>query len=194
MNLRTVFGTLLLAGGAILAPAQETGPTMVSVPGKLMVKDKIDISAVVTALDAAKRTVTLRTADGDVETIAAGPEVINFDQIKVGDAVHATAVQSLTVELLKGGAGNPQRLEGIGGVLADQGVKPGAAVAASLIIIADVVAVDRTAQTVSLKGKYQGVTLAVYDPAQFKLIQVGDRVKGTYEMAVAVAMAPVAKK
>src|SRR5215475_10932165 len=46
----------------------------------------------VQAIDPTKRTVTLRSADG-TSTYKCGKDVINFDQIKVGDTVKATVVE-----------------------------------------------------------------------------------------------------
>jgi hypothetical protein len=58
----------------------------------------------------------------------------------------------------------------------------------------DVVAVDPSTQTVTLKGPKQTVDLKVRDPAQFKLINVGDQVEADYSEALAIAVEPAAKK
>jgi len=189
MKLCTTVGTLLLAGLASIAPAQTASSTMVSVPGQVRIKNRVHLNATVTAIDAASRVVTLKTAKGKVEEIVAGPEVRNFDQIKVGDAVHGLAVETLTLELLKGGAGKAMRSETTGVAQAAPGAKPSGAVAERLTIVADVVAVDRKAGTILVKGKKQSMTLEVKNPDQLKLIEVGDAIRGTYEHEVAVALA-----
>jgi hypothetical protein len=188
MNLKTAVGTLLLTGVATFAPAQSAGTTMVSAPGKVMVKDEMTISATVTAIKAKERILTLKTVDGQVEDIVVGSEVRNFDQIKVGDLVKAKAFQSLTLELLKGGAGNPVRMEGADAARTKTGEKPGAMAAEKVVILADVVAVDRAAKTIDVKGPQRSMTLVISDPSQFAMIEVGDRIKGTFEVAVAVAV------
>ena len=58
----------------------------------------------------------------------------------------------------------------------------------------DVVAVDPATQTVTLKGPQQTVDLKVRDPAQFKLISVGDQVEANYTEALAITVEPAAKK
>jgi hypothetical protein len=60
--------------------------------------------------------------------------------------------------------------------------------------IADVVAVDPPASTISLKGP-QGnvVVLDVKNPDQFKVVKVGDQVEVTYTEAVALSVEPAAK-
>ncbi len=46
-------------------------------------------TAVVEAIEAASRTVTLKKPDGTLVTIVAGPEIKRFEEIKVGDKVNA---------------------------------------------------------------------------------------------------------
>ena len=53
---------------------------------------------------------------------------------------------------------------------------------------------DSSTQTVTLKGPKQTVDLKVRDPAQFKLINIGDQVEANYTEALAVTVEPAAKK
>ena len=50
--------------------------------------DTYKMNATVTRIDADKRKVTLLTRDGKETTVKCGPEVINFDQIRVGDQLN----------------------------------------------------------------------------------------------------------
>ncbi|HQR10595.1 MAG TPA: hypothetical protein PLW68_04630, partial [Casimicrobiaceae bacterium] len=68
------------------------------------------------------------------------------------------------------------------------------AVGRQVTIVADVVGVDAAKQVVTLKGPQRTVELKVRDPEQFKLIAKGDQVEATYTQALAIAVAPVAKK
>jgi hypothetical protein len=56
----------------------------------------------VESINASDRTVGLRHADGSLSTVECGPEVRNFDQIKIGDRVTATLAESVAVGLIKG--------------------------------------------------------------------------------------------
>ena len=67
-----------------------------------------------------------------------------------------------------------------------KGEKPGAAIEKTVLIIANVVAVNPKAQTVTLRGPKRTVELAVNDPAQFKEIKVGDQVEAKYVEAIAI--------
>ena len=60
-------------------------------------------------------------------------------------------------------------------------------------VVADVVAVDKEKQLVTLKGPKQTVDLKVRDPKQLALIAKGDQVEATYTEAVAIVVSPKAK-
>src|SRR5689334_13666627 len=68
------------------------------VPGGVKV-DTYKVTANVTAIDKAQRTVTLATADGTSETVTCGPEIVNFDQIKVGDQLKVIVTQEVAVSM-----------------------------------------------------------------------------------------------
>ena len=51
------------------------------------------MTATVTGIDAASRKVTLVTPEGKKTTVKCGPEVINFDQIRVGDQLKVTVTE-----------------------------------------------------------------------------------------------------
>lgn len=190
MNLKKLVAALVFAGVAGTAFGQDATAAVVTVPGKAMVAGQVTRSGEVTAVDAEKRIVTLKNAKGESFDIVAGPEVKNFAQIKAGDKVVVKAVQALTLELKKGGAGIRERSDKADGVRAAEGEKPAAAVGAKTTVIADVVAVDRKTGVVTLKGVHQSLKLNVKDPEQLKLIEKGDQVKGTYVEAVGVAVTP----
>jgi len=194
MNLKHAVVAMLLAGLSTISVAQDSATTKISIPGKVTLMGEVSISAVVKAIDASKRIITLKTPDGKIDKITAGPEVRNFDQIKVGDTVKAKAIESLTLELLKGGAGSPERTDATDEARAKKGEKPGAAIASMITFIADVTEVDQKASTITLKGVHETSTLKVNDPEQLKLIKVGDRIKGTYVEAIAVVVETVAAK
>ncbi len=57
----------------------------------------VTATSTVVSVDAAQRTLELRQADGTVTTYKAGPEVVNFDQIKSGNRVKTTFAEQRTV-------------------------------------------------------------------------------------------------
>ena len=178
----------IAAGTAV---AQTGGVAAVkSEPGKVTVAEAVRITASVEALDKAKRLVTLKGPEGNTFVVQAGPEVKNFDQIKVGDLVVARYVEALTLELKPGGGQIRERTERENAVAAKPGQAPGAAAGRQVTVIADVMSLDAAKQTVRLRGPQRTVDLKVRDPNQFKLIKVGDQVEATFTEAVAIALEP----
>ena len=192
-----LLATLGLAAALVL-PAAVSAQTAAVVggtaPGKAGGAEVVKLTATVTALDKATRDVTLKGPQGNELTLTAGPDVKNFDQIKVGDQVNVEFIQALTLELKKGGGLVVARTEQKGAVAAKPGEKPAAAAGRQVTIVADVIATDPAKQTITLKGPKQTVDMRITDPEQFKRIAKGDQVEATYTQAVAMALMPAAKK
>lgn len=180
---------------ALAAPAfaQSSTVTAASAPGKGAVAETLRVSATITAIDKATRNVTLKDAQGAEVTITAGPEVKNFDQMKVGDAVTAEYVRALALELKKGGGLVVQRTEQSGAAGAKPGEKPAGVVGREVKVVADVIATDPAKQTITLKGPQRTVELKIADPEQFKRVTKGDQVEATFTEAVAIAVTPAKK-
>jgi len=87
-----------------LPAAAQTGAVVAGKsPGAAGIAQTVKVSATITAIDKATRSVTMKGPKGREVTIVAGPEVRNFAQLKVGDQVEAQYVESLAIELKKGG-------------------------------------------------------------------------------------------
>jgi Cu/Ag efflux protein CusF len=183
------------AAAPTLAPAQQqpSGNAVVATaksPGKGAAAGVVTQTATVEAIDAATRTVTLKTPDGRSTQVVAGPEVRNFAQIAVGDRVITRVVEAVSLELKKGGGALRTRTEQDMADRTKAGDKPGAMVGRKVTVVADVLAVNERAQTVTLRGPEQTVDLRVPDPKQLKLVKVGDQVEATFTQAVAVSVEP----
>ena len=189
-RLAAVLIVAVLASPAIGQPARsiERGP------GTATASRVETASATVTAIDMTTRQVTLRRDDGSTFTVVAGPDVRNLPQLGVGDTVHVDFYDALTLELKKGGTGAPaSRADTVTGSRAELGQRPGGIATRERVIVADVVAVDATGQTVSLRGPGgRVVVLPIRDPEQFKRIAVGDQVEATYVEAAALSITPAA--
>ena len=192
-NLSAIIGfavTTTIAWPAMAQPATVAG----SVPGKVGVAETVKVTTTITAIDKATRDITLKGPKGNEVTLTAGPQVKNFDQLKVGDQVVAQYVEALTLELKKGGGMAVARTEQAGTAGAKPGDKPAGAAGRQVTIVADVVDVNPAKQSVTLKGPNRTVDLVVADPAQFKLIAKGDQVEAKYTQGVAITVEPAAKK
>jgi hypothetical protein len=184
----------VLSALALPAVAQTATVTAASAPGKGAVAETVRVSATIGAIDKATRNVTLKDAQGGEVTFTAGPEVKNFDQLKVGDTVTAEYARALALELKKGGGLVVQRTEQAGGAGAKPGAKPAGIVGREVKVVADVIATDPATQTVTLKGPQRTVELKIADPEQFKRVAKGDQVEATFTEAVAIAVTPAKKE
>ena len=200
MKLAQPYANCLLAALALAAlPAAAQQPAqaaavVASAPGKGAVGTIVTSSAAVTAIDKATRAVTLKGPQGNSFRVVAGPEVRNFDQIKVGDELVVTRAEALSLELKKGGTAMRERAESSDAARAPAGGKPGAAASRTVTVLADVVAVNPRTQTLTLRGPEQTVDLRVPDKKQFRMVKVGDQVQARYTEALALSMEPAPAK
>ena len=194
-------GLALAAVFASSAFAQAAPPQAAvlaaSAPGKGVIASKVSLSATVVAIDAVARTATLKGGGGKIIDVVVPPEVKNIGDIKVGDLVTVDYVQALSLSLKPTGSIRSRTSE-TATAPAPAGAVAGGAAAKQVVIMANVTAVNAKAGTVTLRGpKGNSVDLSVPDPAQLKLVKVGDQVEAVYTEAVAIAVEPkpkVAKK
>jgi len=186
--------TFTLAAAAGLPAVAQTGNVVAAkAPGAVGVAQSVDVTATITAIDAASRAITMKGPQGKEVTVVAGPEVKNFAQLKVGDKVDLTYAEALTLELKKGG-GKPVAWtvkEGAAG--AKPGSTPAGIAGRQVTVVGDVIAVDAATKTVTVKGPKRTVDLKVNDPEQLKLIAKGDQIEATFTEAVAISVRPSAK-
>ena len=151
--------------------------------------------AKVTAINAAKRDVTLVGAAGNTVVVRAGEDVRNFDKIKVGDTVVAKYYSSLLLVLSPAGVTTPDDMVAAAADRAAKGQVPAGAVATRTIVTGTVVGVDPGAHTISLVDPSGGLvrTFDVTDPqrqARLKDVKVGDSLTAISTEAFAVALDP----
>jgi hypothetical protein len=186
-------GFAVLAVLSVPAVAQTGGAVVAKAPGKVGLAETVKLTATISAIDQATRAVTLKGPQGKEVTLTAGEQVKNFAQLKVGDQVNIEYVEALTIELKKGSTAPVSRTEQAGAAGAKPGERPAGMGGRQVTVVAEVVGLDPKTQVVTLRGPQRTVDLKVKDPAQFKLIAMGDRVEATYTEAVAVVVEPAKK-
>ena len=179
----------IAAGFAVNAPAQPNVLTSTGA-GKASVEHTVDVTATIIAIDKTTRDITLKGPKGNWVVVTAGPEVKNFDQMNVGDKVHARYIEALVLELKKGSDLAVTRTEESSASGAMPGAQPHGVAGRRITVVADVVAVNRTTQTVTVKGPQLTAEVKVTDPAAFKRIKKGDQVYATYTQALAMVVEP----
>jgi len=105
----------------------------------------------VKAIDYTARTITLQSPNGATEIYRAGPNMVNFDQIHVGDKVRATVTEALAVSVRK--AGTPPNVgDTVAVALAPKGSKPGMFVANPEEVTSKIKDVNPVTRTITLEG------------------------------------------
>jgi hypothetical protein len=156
-------------------------------PGALVAK-AVSVKATVEAIDHGQRSVLLRREDGTLVALRLGSEVRNLDQVRKGDVVRATYVDSVAVFVAKGD-GDPGTAAAATSVeLAPVGAKPGAVVTNVTEITARVQEIDTDARTVTLAGADGVIGTFRVDPSVEGLenVEVGDDVVARVTEAIAI--------
>jgi translation initiation factor IF-1 len=146
-------------------------------------------TAVVQAVDHAKRTVAVKRADGRIVEVKVAESVKNFANVKVGDAVSVEYYESIAMTVEKDGppvgAGEASAVR-----VAPPGGKPGMTVVDTLTLTVTVAGIDYAKRTVTVKGPSGSPrTFSVSEDAKnFHRIKKGDEivVRLTEAMAISV--------
>ena len=174
--------------GAQAVVVEAKGPTGAGIG------QAVEIQATVTAIDKAKRTVTVKGPRGKTRTLAVSKEARNFDQVKVGDMVTLTYVEALTVSLEKAAGAKPGTSVTEELKRAEPGEKPGGQLTTQTTVVGTVTAIDAKTRMVTVRGpEGNEVDLKVQDPAKLKNLKKGDLVKATYTEALAISVTEQAK-
>lgn len=164
-------------------------------PGAGAVTEAIQVQGKIKSVDRKSRSVVIVGPSGNEILMTLGDEVRNFDQIKAGDLVTMTMVHALALELRKvANDGIRERVDSENVRAAKPGEKPGVVVEKSVRVIANVVAVNPKAQTVTLRGPKRTLELALKDASTLQNVKVGDQVEAVYVEAVALNVSPAPKK
>jgi translation elongation factor P/translation initiation factor 5A len=181
---------LMAFGQLALAEEKKTAAE----PGAIAVS-VLKASATVEAVDAAKRTVTLKGEAGQTKTLKCGSEVRNFDQIKVGDKVNLTFVDEVAAYVRKADA-PPMAEESAMVALAPKGAKPGALMAETVEVKAKIESVNTKKHTITfLNPDGSKKTVKVGKKAkELKELQKGDDVVLRITQAMMIDVKAPAKK
>jgi Cu/Ag efflux protein CusF len=193
---------LLMVALALPAAAQGTGTAPAPAakpasPAPAMPKGQeaavVTLRGTVEAVDKEKQTVTIKGPKRTLTIRVQDPK--KLEAIKVGDPVVGKYYEAIAFEVKKPGTATP-------GVTAQQAVgtsqpgqTPAGAVGEQVTITATITAIDKKAQTVTIKGP-DGTTETVKarNPKNLDAVKVGDLVEITYTRALAIALDKPAKK
>ena len=164
-----VYAEKSIAQGDIVVTA-EKGVAGMTIVGT------VEMSAKVTAIDTAKRKLTLLKSDEKETTITVGPEAVNFDQIEVNDMVNISLLKELIISLNSQGVSTEEGSEEIVAT-APKGYKPSKLMSETTVITANVVSLDQLNHTATLKFKDGSTkTLSVRDDIDLSKHKIGEEV------------------
>jgi hypothetical protein len=193
MRARTLVAALLLVpsyAALSLIGCQSKPPPSVTKENLQQVTARVD------AIQRETRMLTLSGADGTKAAISVGPEVVNFDQIKVGDHVVVSYYRAIAAELKKNGEAVHGTDTSTVGARASPGEKPYGGVGAAVSTTVVIHDVDTKANTVTFWADDGAArTLEVKSPEGQKFIRKlkrGDEVEVVYTEAMAVEVKPAA--
>jgi hypothetical protein len=147
----------------------------------------VKLHGTIEAVDKDKGTVTIkdarRTLTFDVQ------DKSKLDMIKVGDPVVATYIEALVYQVMKAGTGTPSMSVKEARASSKPGETPAGAVGREISVTTTITAIDKKAQTVTIKGPQgRSETIKARDPKNLDLVKVGDLVDITYAQALIVSL------
>jgi hypothetical protein len=184
--------SLLIFCGACSTPTiplKVTGPETFAGSqdfGGEIVVNAIQTTNTVLAIDAAHRRVTLKNLNGKIHQYKAGPQVVNFNQLKVGDVVKATVVERMSIFLRQDV--QSQSLSGSALVVRSlPGAKPDVIGVETLDFTATILDINNWLDQVTLQG-VDGLTrtVSVGESVNLANFNVGDQVTVRITEAMAI--------
>jgi Cu/Ag efflux protein CusF len=164
-----------------------TAEAMPGVPGGKVTK-VTQLNATVTSIDAAKRKVTLVSRNNEKFAVTAGPEVVNFPQIRVGDQLKVSYTEETVVRMARPGEKIVE--DATADVsLAEEGRKPGMEITTQGTAVATVTKIDTNSRKVTLQfSDGSSETIKVRDDIDLAKHKAGDKVVIKVTEAYAVKM------
>jgi len=178
---------------AILALSAMASTAWAQQPGGAYTSTLSRTTATVTAIDAAKREVTIQGDHGPL-TIQVSPDVKNFNNLKVGDRVNISYYQGTAAQIVKGGKTVSDPAVSTFRTGTPAGMRPSGQIGASATVTVKIQDVNLPTNTVAFTQS-DGTTriVQVKSPEMQSFIRGlkrGDTVQVTFTDSVAVEILP----
>lgn len=184
----------LAAGIAVAVAASACSSAGTASAPRTISSEQVTLEGSITRVDRANRMVTIRGPEGGEVDIYVGDHVRNFEQLQVGDRVALDYTSAVALELNPAGVTEAGTTLAQGGSRSEPGARPGGTTSETVGLVTEVVAVDATANTVTLKGpRGNVVTLDVLREdlrKGLRKLKPGDLLKVTFTEAAAIAIRP----
>ena len=153
----------------------------------------LNFTGTITDIDLANREMTLKGPEGRLETFVVDKDVRRFNEAKVGDKVTIDYHLGVTAEVRKPTPDEEQNpllvmeTESRAGLDAD----PAARGMRKIRAVVTIEALDRSAQTVTVKGpRGKHFTTRVDHPSRLEKVRIGDTIVMTFTESTAVSLKP----
>ena len=177
----------LVSLGALIScsssPKEESAPTPYYESSR-----EVSTAATVQSVDPDARKITLKGPHGNVFTCEVDERVRNLEQVQPGDQVTVNYVEAAAIQVVKKAehAEDDRVID-----QAPPGEKPKGKIVREVSRTAEVLAVDKSKGTITLRGSDDALTtIWVRHPERLAGIKVGDLLKITYREAIAVSVQP----
>lgn len=160
----------------------------------LVAVSTMEMTAIIRAMDITFRSLTLEGADGEEVKFRVGHDTVNFNKIRVGDKVKVTVAEELIISVNKKGEKISESSGSLVMVASKDAKKPAGVAVESTIATADVVAIDQTKRTATLKFKDgKTKTISVRDDIDLSQHKVGEQVVFQMTEMVAISVEKIQK-
>lgn len=171
--------------GSTSLPSAEETPALSGTVGEATM---VTVRGWIDAVDKTNRTVTLKGPRGGTVTLDV-KDPKKLDTVAVGDPVVAAFIEALALQVKKVPGATPGVSVTEARATSNPGETPSGAVGREVVVTATITAVDRKAQTVTIKGPGGNTeTIKVKDAANLKGVEAGDVAELTYTQALAVTL------
>jgi hypothetical protein len=180
-----------MTGKAMFALAAAFAAGSVALAAQTVTKsESVSATMTIQAIDKANRLVTLRDEKGAEDTMQVGPAMKRFDELKVGDKVKITYVESLVLQVRKPGDAVKPGTDAK--MTKGTGASPGATLAVQQSTTVEVLAIDQKLPSITVKtADGRTVTRKVEERKNLEGVKVGDKIDITYTQAAIMNVEPI---
>lgn len=175
----TVVALAALCAAPVIARAQKP----------VVQTESIERTATIEAISHDTREITLKTKDGQMETVVAGPEIKRFGELKVGDTVTFRYYESTAFSIRKAGQPAPVAPASDTAMVRGTGAKPSGTISHQQTATVTIKAIDLKVPSVTvMTDEKKTVTFRIADVKNIEGLKVGDKVDITYTEAVMISV------
>ena len=173
------------AGTCVQTPSAQEARAVGSTAGEASM---VTVRGWIDAVDRTNQTVTLKGPRGGTVTLDV-KDPKKLETVAVGDPVVAAFIEALAVKVKKAPGATPGVKMTEARASSQPGETPAGAVGREVVVTAQITAIDRQAQTVTIKGPRGNTeTIKVKDPTNLTGVEAGDMAELTYTQALAVTL------